>query len=132
MAESEANAASSRETSEAASTVEEESNASSFDAVLDGEVTPDTLKRSLEEYLANVKNTGSFATSGALAEGTLSGLSVHGVGSLGFPVQEGQAKAVIGLCHRAPFGQGQSQPTFKSNGVSLLVIKAKEPLSTNL
>ena len=115
MAESEASIVSSPERSEAANintpssqvSVEEESDLSSSDVEID-DLNPDTLKRSLERCLGNVKTAGSFATSGVLAEGTLSGLSVHNVGSIGFPLQEGQAKAIIGVCHRAPFGQGES------------------------
>lgn len=115
MAESEASIVSSQERSEAANintpssqvSVEEESDLSSSDVEID-DLNPDTLKRSLERCLGNVKTAGSFATSGVLAEGTLSGLSVHNVGSIGFPLHEGQAKAIIGVCHRAPFGQGES------------------------
>lgn len=125
MAELEASAASSREPSEAANisppysqvSVEEESNASSFDAEYDSHVTSDTLKRSLENCLGNVKTAGSFATLGVLAEATLSGLSVHNVGSIGLPLQEGQAKAIIGVCRRAPFGQGKLHPIFQTKSV---------------
>lgn len=140
MAESEASAASSREASEAANispphsqvSVEEESSASSFEAELNGDVTSDTLKRSLENCLDNVKTAGSFATSGVLAEATLSGISVHNVGSIGFPLQEGQAKAIIGVCRRAPFGRGTSHPIFQMKSVSIPVIQVIERLSMNL
>lgn len=104
MAESEANAASSRELSE------EESNDSFFDVEYDRDLTSDTLKRSLEDCLTNVKAVGSFATSGVLAETTLPGLAVHNVGSIGFPLQETQVKDIISVCHRAPFGQGRVRP----------------------
>ncbi len=79
--------------------------------VYDG--NPTTLRRSLEDCLDNVKNSGSFATSGVLAEATSPGLSVHSVGSIGCPLQEVQAKAIIGTCHQAPFGQGKSRPCFQ-------------------
>ena len=116
MTESRASATSSQEPSEALDStpqsshvlVEEESNATSFGGKFDSNLTPDTLKRSLEDCLSNVKTVGSFATSGVLTEATLSGLSVHNVGSIGLPLQEGQAKAIVDVCHRAPFGQGES------------------------
>ena len=115
MTESEASATSSPELSEAANITvsssqvlaEEESNASSFELDFNSDLTSDTLKRSLESCLNNVKTAGSFATSGVLAEATLSGLSVHNVGLIGLPLQEGQAKVIIDVCHRAPFGQGK-------------------------
>lgn len=128
MTESEASAASSQEPSEAANItpqssqvlVDEESNASSFDVEFDSDLTSDTLKRSIEDCLNNVKSVGSFATLGVLAEATLSGLSVPGVGSIGLPLQEAQAKAIIDVCHRAPFGQGKSRPIFQMKRVSIL------------
>lgn len=112
MPESESSAASSREESEAASTdaslsevsVKEESDNTFY---YNGRVNPHSLKRLLKACLDNVKTAGSFATSGVLAETTIPGLSVRNVGSIGFPLQEEQAKAIIGACHRAPFGQGK-------------------------
>ena len=121
MAEQPASAASSRESSEAASinssssqvSVEGESDASSFDIEYNSDPTSNTLKRSLQECLDNVKTAGSFATSGVFDAPTLSGLFVHNVGSIGLPLQEGQATAIIGACHRAPFGQGKSNTIFR-------------------
>ena len=109
MTEPEASAGSSREPSESAYispphsqvSVEEESKASSLDAEPDGEVTSDNHKRSLKDRLDTVKTSGSFATLGVLAEATLSGLSGDNVGSIGFPLQEGQAKAIIGVFRRS-------------------------------
>ena len=128
MTESESSVASSQELSEAANITpsssqvlaEEESNASSFDVEFNSDLNSDTLKRSLESCLNNVKAAGSFATSGVLAEATLSGLSVHNVGSIGLPLQEGQAKAIIDVCRRAPFGQGKSSPMIQIKMVSIL------------
>lgn len=123
MTESEASAASSQQPSNPPPSqvlVEEESNVSSFDVGFVRGLTSDTLKRSLENCLNNVKSVGSFATSGVLAEATLSGLSVHNVGSIGLPLQEAQAKAIIDVCHRAPFGQGKPPPIFQMKRVSIL------------
>lgn len=140
MAESGISATSSWEPSEAAKTnaqssqapVEEESNASSVEVGYDRDLTADTLKRSLEDCLANFKTVGSFATSGVLAEATLPGLSVHTVGSIGFPLQERQVKAIIGVCHQAPFGQGKSHPMHQMKNDSISVLQEIKPLSTNL
>ena len=81
-------------------------------------LAPNKLKRWLEYCLASVKTVGSFATSGLLAEGTLSGLSVHNVGSIGLPLQEEQAKAIIEVCDRAPFGQGEPTTLSRTKSVS--------------
>ena len=86
------------------------SNASSLDEDYDSDTKPEIIKQSLEECLDNVKSPGSFATSGVLPDPTLSGLYVHNVGSIGLPLQEAQAKAIIGASHRAPFGQGNPNP----------------------
>ncbi|KAL9064882.1 MAG: hypothetical protein Q9161_008585 [Pseudevernia consocians] len=87
-------------------TESEASVASSLDANYDSDAEISTIKSSLQDCLDNVKTAGSFATSGLLPDTTLSGLFVHNVGSIGFPLQEEQAKAIVGACHRAPFGQG--------------------------
>lgn len=72
MTESEAGAASSHELGEAANStppssqvsVKVESNAGSFGVEHDRDLTSDTLKRSLEDCLNNVKAAGSFAHRG--------------------------------------------------------------------
>ena len=113
-------------------TESEASVASSLDANYDSDAEISTIKSSLQDCLDNVKTAGSFATSGLLPDTTLSGLFVHNVGSIGFPLQEEQAKAIVGACHRAPFGQGKSYPMFIWKSVSLPVVQVIGPLSTNL
>lgn len=117
MSESDASTAVSPEPSDAAHTrppspqiSSQESNASSLNEDYDSDIRPEIIKQSLEECLDSVKSSGSFATSGVLPDPTLSGLHVHNVGSIGFPLQEAQAKAIIGASHRAPFGQGNPNP----------------------
>ena len=119
MSESDASTDTSPEPSEAAHTrspssqiSSQESQASSLDQDYNIDTRPEIIKQSLQQCLNSVKSPGSFATSGVLADPTLSGLYVHNVGSIGFPLQEAQAKAVIGASHRAPFGQGNSTPNF--------------------
>lgn len=63
-------------------------------------------KSSLIEILANVQTFGSFATSGRVPGDVITGLSVHDVGRISFPLIETQAKEIIGVCHQAPFGRG--------------------------
>ncbi|KAG7004618.1 hypothetical protein G7Y79_00024g055680 [Physcia stellaris] len=64
------------------------------------------IKRKLEESLSGLKVFGSFATSGKVPGDVSTGLSVHGVGRIAFPLLEHQAKEVINVCHQAPFGKG--------------------------
>ena len=113
MSESDTSTATSPKSSEASHTrspssqiSSQESEASSLDEDYNIDIRPDTIKQSLEECLDSVKSPGSFATCGVLPDPTLSGLYVHNVGSIGFPLQEAQAEAIIGASHRAPFGQG--------------------------
>lgn len=87
----------------------EETASSSFDEdSLDygSDADADSIKLSLEEFLSGVKTAGSFATSGVANDIPLSGLSVRGVGPIGFPLGEQDVKAMIGACHQAPFGKG--------------------------
>ena len=122
MSESDTSTAASPEPSEAVHTrspssqiSSQESEASSLDQDYNIDVRPETIKRSLEECLDSVKSPGSFATSGVLPDPTLSGLYVHNVGSIGLPLQEAQAKAIIGASHQAPFGQGNFNLSFMRN-----------------
>lgn len=85
---------------------------SSFGEDYDSDADADSIKLSLDLFLSNLKTAGSFATSGVAKDIPLSGLSVHGVGSIGFPLGEQDAMAIIGACHQAPFGRGNSKPVF--------------------
>ena len=69
-------------------------------------MSAEILKRKLEESLTGLKTFGSFATSGRVPGDVSTGLSVHGVGRIAFPLLEHQAKEVIHACHQAPFGKG--------------------------
>ena len=64
------------------------------------------FKSSLCNRLDQVKTTGSFATAGQCSTLPLPALSVEGYGWVGLPLTENSAKAIINLCHRAPFGKG--------------------------
>lgn len=76
---------------------------------VDGYSSDDDLagfKSALSERLAQVKTAGSFATAGQCSTGSLPALDVEGHGLIGFPLNETIAKALIDVCHRAPFGKG--------------------------
>ena len=53
-----------------------------------------------------VKTSGAFSVSGTLPS-ILPGLDVKGVGHIGLPLTEHQAKALIELSEQAPFGRGE-------------------------
>lgn len=53
-----------------------------------------------------VKTSGAFSVSGTLPS-ILPGLHVKGVGNIGLPLTEHQAKALIELSEQAPFGRGE-------------------------
>ena len=75
----------------------------------DGYSSDDNLagfKSALNERLAEVKTGGSFATAGQCSTVSLPALDVEGYGLVGFPVNGTTAKALIDVCHRAPFGKG--------------------------
>ncbi len=84
----------------------EETASNSFDGDHGSDTDADSIKFSLQQLLSSLKTAGSFATSGIVEDIPLSGLSIPGVGAIGFPLREHDAKAIIGACHRAPFGKG--------------------------
>ena len=53
-----------------------------------------------------VKTSGAFSVSGTLPS-IPPGLDVKGVGNIGLPLTEHQAKALIELSEQAPFGRGE-------------------------
>ena len=64
------------------------------------------FKSALSQRLDQVKTAGSFATAGKCSTVSRPALDVEGYGLVGFPVTETTAKALINVCHRAPFGKG--------------------------
>ena len=69
----------------------------------------ESIKFSLNERLDHVKSAGSFATAGQCLNIPLPGLTVEGSGLVSLPLAENTAKAIINVCHQAPFGQGTLQ-----------------------
>ena len=66
----------------------------------------DTFKCALDHFLSGVQTFGSFATSGRVPGDVSTGLTIPTIGHIAFPLLEIQAKDIINLCHRAPFGKG--------------------------
>lgn len=68
------------------------------------------LQEEIYEILRSIEGSGTF-----ISEGTQSfvfpGLDVRGVGELGFPINEIQAKALIHKAIQAPFGKGMETVT---------------------
>lgn len=64
------------------------------------------FKSALSERLDQVKPAGSFATAGQCSTLSRPALDVKGHGLVGLPLTENTAKAIVDVCHRAPFGKG--------------------------
>ncbi len=62
-------------------------------------------EKQLLDLLKTIKGSGSFAVSGA-KKLTMPGLHIAGIGEIGLPVNAVQAKAMIKMAKKAPFGKG--------------------------
>ena len=62
--------------------------------------------KELIALMDKVQTSGAFSVSGTLPS-ILPGLHVKGVGHIGLPLTEHQAKALIALSEPAPFGRGE-------------------------
>lgn len=60
----------------------------------------------LDLYLSRLQSAGSFACSGSCESFALPGLEVDGLGPIGLPLSERDTAALIGRCHKSPFGKG--------------------------
>ena len=56
--------------------------------------------------LEKIDRPGSFCIGGR-ASPVLPGLEVDGIGSIGLPLNDGQAAALAAVCHQAPYGKGE-------------------------
>ena len=63
------------------------------------------LKEDILNCLKDLKGSGKFI-SVQTTEFLFSGLEVNGVGEIAYPINEAQAKALIQVAHKAPFGKG--------------------------
>jgi hypothetical protein len=63
------------------------------------------LKSSIINCLNDIKGGGTFCTDG-VKNFVFPHLSIHGLGELAYPINELQARALISVAHKAPFGKG--------------------------
>jgi hypothetical protein len=68
------------------------------------------LETQILTLLDTIQGNGSFAVSGD-KKFIPPGLHIEGIGEIGFPLTESQAKAIIGLAKRAPYGKGSQTIT---------------------
>ncbi len=68
------------------------------------------IETKLLQLLKTIEGNGSFATSG-VKNFTLPGLHIKGVGEIGFPLNAVQAKEIIKVSTKAPFGKGSQTIT---------------------
>lgn len=66
------------------------------------------FKRQLKKVFASIDNStvGSFSASFPLPQAPNPGLFVNGLGKVGLPLTEREAKELIKICHKSPFGKG--------------------------
>src|SRR3954467_8787955 len=67
---------------------------------------PTTTLEKLDEALSKIDRPGSFCVSGSVPA-VLPGLEVAGLGPIGLPLNDKQAKALKKHCHQAPYGKGE-------------------------
>lgn len=63
------------------------------------------IKEQILNCLKNVKGSGKFVTADTVPF-VFPGLEVEDIGELSYPVNEVQAKALLTVAHKAPFGKG--------------------------
>jgi hypothetical protein len=66
----------------------------------------DDVLDDLSEALDQIDRPGSFCAHGS-APVVLPGLEVKGLGPIGLPLADAQAKALIAHCEQAPYGKGE-------------------------
>lgn len=65
----------------------------------------DDIKKDILNCLKDLKGSGKFIST-QTTKFVFPGLEVDGVGEIAYPINEVQAKALIQVAHKAPFGQG--------------------------
>ena len=68
------------------------------------------MEKQLLDLLNTIKGNGNFVTSG-VKKFTPPGLSITGVGEIGFPISPVQIKDIIKVAKKAPFGKGSKTVT---------------------
>lgn len=88
------------------------------------------IKQAITDYL-DASADGSFATSGSLPDAVNPGLLLKGVGKIGLPLSERDAKAIINISREAPSGESTEENIKESErkicGVEADRIKFRNP-----
>jgi hypothetical protein len=66
-----------------------------------------SLREDLEECLTNLKSPGDFALFEPLSQTPNPGLYLSNGGTIGLPLSDRDADAIIAASHEAPFGKGE-------------------------
>lgn len=61
----------------------------------------------LTNLLLSIDNKANFATDGVIERSPFPGLNIHGVGPISLPLCDGQAKKIIEVASKAPYGLGE-------------------------
>jgi hypothetical protein len=69
-------------------------------------LSADTLRLDLEQCLNDLQSAGDFALFEPLASTVTPGLWIKGAGTIGLPLSERDAQAIIAASHQAPYGKG--------------------------
>ena len=92
------------------------------------------FKSLLKAWLDQVRTAGSFATAGLCPTVPIPVLNVEGLGTVGLPLTDNTAKAIINSYHRAPFGKGTS--TLRHWGIcadpKLMGVQEMKPLNESV
>jgi hypothetical protein len=64
------------------------------------------IKSQLIRCLSQIKYAGSFATFNTYLNAANPGIVIDGIGSIGLPLSERDAKAIIKISKQSPFGKG--------------------------
>ena len=64
------------------------------------------IKEKILNCLKDVKGSGKFVTADTVPF-LFPGLQIDGLGELSYPINDVQAKALISIANKAPFGKGQ-------------------------
>jgi hypothetical protein len=65
----------------------------------------DHVKEDILNSLKDLKGSGKFVSMQTM-EFVFPGMEVAGAGEMAYPINEAQAKALIQVAHKAPFGKG--------------------------
>ena len=66
-----------------------------------------SLRWRIRSALDRVRVRGSYATSSVFEDAVSPGLWIEGIGNVGLPLSDRDAKAIISVAHKAPFGRGK-------------------------